>query len=237
VSRRLVWFVVSILVVLAVLLVADRGGVLIAQSAAQSRLADYGQFQSKPTVHIHGFPFLTQAARGKYRDVEIQSDAVSFGNVQSAQLDVHLDGVSLPLSKLSGGKVTSLPVDRVNGTVEISYAEVARLSQVKGLTLARAGNGVKVTGQVNLPVLGSVAISGTGTVGVASGSLRLDVTALDVGGAPVTGAALSAISAALGSAVVVPTLPYGLTIQSVQPTDTGLQITGGATDVTLTSSS
>jgi hypothetical protein len=132
--------------------------------------------------------------------------------------------------------VTSLPVATVSGRVVIGYADLPRLSNLAGLTFGHSGDRLDLSGQLTVPVLGSVSFSGSGTVTVVAGRLAVHVQTLDVGGVSASGPELSTISAAVGDAISIPTLPYGLKIDSVQVAPTGLVITGGAKGVTLTSS-
>jgi LmeA-like phospholipid-binding len=225
---------ILLLVLLVLLVVADRVALVVAERTTASKLAAYGQFEAKPSVHIGGFPFLTQAVRGSYDDVEIKSDAVTLGEVPRAKLDVRLRGAKIPLNKLSGGPVSSLPVDQVSGTVELTYADLARLSSVAGLTFGPAGRLLAVSGQVSLPVVGAISVHGTAAVAVQSDRVRVTVKSLDVGGVSASGPVLAAVSAAIADAIDIPPLPYGLKIQSVQVAGTGLVVTGGAEHITLT---
>jgi hypothetical protein len=234
--RKLVTrLVIPVIVVLVLLVILDRGSLALAQRSASSRLADYGQFQSKPAVKIHGFPFLTQAAKGKFDDVEVTSDSATVGAIKNAALDVHLHGVSIPVGKLVNGKVNSLPVDRVDGTVGITYAELARLSSVSGLTFTRSGDFVQITGTPKLTGSTTVGqVNALAAVSVVAGALHVTARSLKINGKDVTGATLAGVTGLLSSALVLPALPYGLKLKSVQATDTGLAVIGAAPKVVLT---
>jgi len=233
--RRALRILIPLAIVAGLLLILDRGSVAVAQRVSASRLGDYAQFQKKPTVRIHGFPFLTQVFSGSLDDVEVRSDSVSVGSVTDAKFDVHLRGASLPLSKLIGGKIASLPVDKVNGDVVLTYADLSRLSTVTGLTFARNGDFLQISGRPTVPGIGAVgAVNATAAVSVLSGGLRARITSLQIGGAAVTGTTLSVVSGLLASAIVIPPLPYGLKLDSVQLTEAGLRVIGSGTKVTLT---
>jgi hypothetical protein len=165
----------------------------------------------------------------------VTSDSVTVGDIKNAQLDVHLHGVSIPVGKLVHGKVNSLPVDRVDGTVNITYAELARLSSVTGLTFTHSGDFVQITGKPTLPVVGVVGqVNALASVSVVAGALHVTARSLKVNGQDVTGATLATVTGLLSSALVIPALPYGLKLKSVQATDTGLAIIGAAPTVVLT---
>jgi hypothetical protein len=225
---------VVLIFVVAVLLFLDRVSVYVAQNSVASKLTNYAQFDDKPTVRIGGFPFLTQVVQGKYDNVEVKSEAVTVGNVQKARFDVHLRGMSLPLSKAFGGHVDSVPVHQVQGTVELSYADLSRISEVPGLTFSRAGNSLRVTGSINVPVVGTIGpVSITASTAVVSGGLKIGVQALQIAGSTVAGATLSAVNDILDSAITLPRLPFGLNVTTVSVDDYGLVIHGAGTNVVL----
>jgi LmeA-like phospholipid-binding len=233
--RGLVKAAIAVVVLLALLVVADRVSLAVAESSAASKLANYGQFQSKPSVHIGGFPFLTQAIGGKYHDVEVKSSAVTVGVVQNAGFDVHLRGMQLPLGKAFGGQVDSVDVDHVEGTVVISYADLSRISRVSGLTFSRAGDSLRIAGTVNVAGLGTVGPVGvTASAAIVGGGLKIAVKSLQVAGSSVAGSTLALVNDTLSSALVLPTLPYGLKLSAVSVNDTGLVLHGLGTNVILT---
>ena len=51
---------------------ADRSIAALAERAASTYLAE--PFGQPPTVRVHATPFVTQALRGRYRDVEVAAD-------------------------------------------------------------------------------------------------------------------------------------------------------------------
>ena len=62
-----------VLVVLAALLVvADRVGVVVAENRLAGQIQQQLVLDSKPDVSIHGIPFLTQAIRGRYKDIRVE---------------------------------------------------------------------------------------------------------------------------------------------------------------------
>jgi len=124
-----------VLVVLAALLVAaDRVGVVVAQNRLASQIQQQLNLDRKPDVSIRGIPFLTQAISGTYKDIRVQLPDVDAGDVQNVAIDARLQGTHVPLSDAVGGNVGQIPVDRISGTLLIPYDELAKASGISGLT-------------------------------------------------------------------------------------------------------
>jgi LmeA-like phospholipid-binding len=208
--RARVW--IGVLVGLVVLLIAaDRLGALVARSAAQQRLSQQAAFEGTPTVKINGIPFLTQAVRGVYRDVEVSGQLNQIGQIRTSALDVHLHGAHLPLGDVIRRDVKSVPVDNVAGTLTIPYPEVARLSEIPNLTITPQGSQLRATATTSLPVIGDdVTVTGVGVVTLVDGQIKIELTKVDAGPVGIPAALLPAVSSALSALIPLPTLPYGL---------------------------
>ncbi|MCL2780896.1 MAG: DUF2993 domain-containing protein [Actinomycetia bacterium] len=235
--RRRLWLTVLIAFV-ALLVAADRVGVLVAQRAAASKLAGYAQFADRPSVRIHGVPFLTQVIGGKYDDVAVRADAVRVGALGTAKLDVRLHGLRLSASELIHRKVDQLRVDRVTGTVTWPYQQVAAHAGIAGLTLAPVDGGVAVTASVTVPGFGALTVSGSGQFAVVDGSLRLtvrDVRSATSGALP--SALAGQLAGALNATIPLPALPYGLRVAGVTAGPDGLAVSGAGANVLLSADS
>jgi hypothetical protein len=222
-------------VVLAGLLVgADRLGLLLAEHVAQNKLANYTEAGTKPQVSVHGFPFLTQAIRGKYSDIEVTSSNLQVGDFTSADLDVHLRGAHLPLGTVLGGNLKELPVDRVDGTVTLPYDELAKLSKIPGLTLTAQGDQVRAAATVSIPGIGvGLPVAGLGSLRLNGQAVDLSVSRLTVAGVAVPASVLDQVTNTLKAGIPLPSLPYGLTIGSAATGPDGLVVSGSGTNVTL----
>ena len=231
--RTRVWL--GILVGLIVLLIAaDRLGSLAARSAAQERLAQDAPFRSTPTVKINGVPFLTQAVRGVYRDVEVSGDLNQIGQIQTSSLDVHLHGVHVPLTDVIRRDVQTVPVDDVAGTLTIPYSEVARLSKISNLTITPEGSKLRATATATLPVLGNdVTVTGVGVITLVDGQIKIELTKLNAGPVTIPAALLPTVSSALSAQIPLPTLPYGLHLTEITTGSDGLHVAGAGSDLVL----
>jgi len=237
----------ALLIVLAVLIglfvIADRVSLRMAQNEVRDQVLRHAAWDGGRTeVRIGGFPFLTQVARGDYREIEVRAEGVTIDDVPDVTLAATLHGVHLSISDLRSRDVSSLPVDRIDGYAEVAYAAVAdRIAEAgRNVGIAEVGlRGTRGTLQlaVQLEVMGQQ-ISGvaTGALAVSDGALHLSATGLEVdGSAPqwLSDAALAALNAVLTQVSVMPTLPYGLRLTSVSLTDDGIRAEASAVDVTL----
>lgn len=235
--RRKGWaWLVAVVAVVALIVLADRVGVVVAQKRAESKLAGYAQFRERPTVRIHGVPFVTQVVRGRYDDIEVLGPLVRFGGFSVANLDVHLRGAHLPLSTLVGGDISQLPVDRAEGQVVVPYAELAARVPVAGVTLHGDDQGAAASADIPVPLTGqTVHASGRVAVALAGDQVRITVTHLDLGGATVPQSVLDLIQQQLTATVPIPQLPLNLRVTGLRTSRDGLVVTGAGDHVVLRS--
>jgi LmeA-like phospholipid-binding len=227
--RRLV---VVVVVLLALLAVVDRVGVLVAQSVLASQVRDQLELDQTPDVSIRGIPFLTQAVRGNYRDVRVQLPDVDAGSLQNIAVDARLQGVKVPLSDAIRRQIDQVPVDRISGTLDVRYDELARASGISGLKITRAGDSLKLTGSVR--VLGrQLDASAVGRVEVRGNDLEINAEQAEVAGVPVPKVALDAAARLLSFKVSPTNLPLSLRITSVDIGDDALFVSAVSDDVVL----
>ena len=134
--RRLL---IALVVLAALLVVADRVGVVLAQRALANQIRTELQLDQTPEVSIRGVPFLTQALSGSYREVRVKLPDVDSGALQNIGVDAKLVGVRAPLGDVLRRQLDEVPVDRITGDLTIGYAELARASGIAGLRITRDG--------------------------------------------------------------------------------------------------
>ena len=222
-----------VLVVLAALLVAaDRVGVVVAQNRLASEIQQQLDLDAKPDVSIRGIPFLTQAIRGTYKDIRVQLPDVDAGDVQDLSVNARLQGAHVSLSDALGGNVDRIPVDQISGTLLIPYDQLARASGISGLTITREGDSLRLTGSVQ--VLGrSIQAEAVGRVEVNDGRIAINAEQAKVAGIPVPTAVLDEAARLLSFRVQPQNLPLNLRITAVHLTDTGLLVDAVSDDVVL----
>jgi hypothetical protein len=223
-----------VLAVLAIaLVVADRALAREAQRRASLYLT--APLGAPARVRVHGSPFLTQAVRGRYRDVEVRAHDLAIGVLRTTSLQAHLANAYLPLRHLIGRRVRELPVEHVHGYLLIPYAELARVSPVPGLRFFYREDTVVATARLPVPGLGQAAgVTGEAVASLgAEGTVLVRVRNIAVAGFSVPSIVVNQLAPALAFGVPLPPLPYGLRIEQLTPTEHGLRVAGSAQAVVL----
>ncbi len=224
--------VVAVVVVLGLLVAADRVGVAVADRVLAREIRSQLALDQTPDVGIRGIPFLTQALRGKYSDVRVTIPDVDSGTVQNIVVDARLQGVRVPLGDVLRRRIDEVLVDRITGDLTVRYEELARASGISDLRIAREGDAVRLTGSVR--VLGrQVGASATGRVEVSGNDIVINADRAVVDGAPVPEAALDAAARLLSFRVSPRGLPLSLQITAVNVEDGGLRVSAVSEDAVL----
>lgn len=223
--------VVAVLAVLALSLVlADRSCATLAERKASEYLAE--PFGYPPSVRVHGTPFLTQALRGRYGDIEVSGGGLQVGEMAGATLEAHLFNAILPPRELLGGRTTELPVERVEGRIVLPYGEVARVSRIPGLTLTYERQRLIASASLPVPGINQIArVSGHAALSVVEGAVWLRVRGLSVAGIGLPSLVVKQLMPSLNVPIPLPALPYGLRLDELRPVQSGLVVCGSAQDV------
>ena len=218
--KRALLGVLLLLGLLAV--VADRVAEQVAEGVIARQLrADLG---TTPSVEIGGFPFLTQALRGRYGEIRVSAETLERGDVAVQDFTATLRGAQVPLSSVLEGSLDEVPVDRLEGGGLVTWAELEAAAGDR-LRLGAAGEQVRITGTV--PVLGQEVEAGALADATVQGQdLQLRATEVTVDGQPVSGVLGQAVVGALSVSYPVPELPYGLELRDVDITPEGVVATG-----------
>jgi hypothetical protein len=181
-------------------------------------------------VRVHGEPFLTQALRGRYREVEVTASDVQLGSFAGVWLQAHLINALLPLQNLLGGRADELPVEHVHAQLVFPYEELARVSRVPGLRFTFRDERLIATASLPIPGFGQLAqVSGEAVATISEGGgIWLRVRNVAVAGISVPSVVLNQLIPALAFPVPLPPLPYGLRLEALTPTPEGLQLYGSA---------
>jgi hypothetical protein len=126
-GRRWKILVALLLVLAALLVAADFTFAAIGEYQVSKKMRTELKLADDPSVTIHGFPFMLQAARGDYQDIEIEANGIPIGDtLRDLQVNAHLYDVKVPLSELVSGSAHSVLISQVEGQVKISAADVNR---------------------------------------------------------------------------------------------------------------
>ena len=218
-----------LVVLVLLLLLADRGAAVLAGRALGEQIRVNQNLDRAPDVSFAGFPFLTQAVAGTYEQVDAHFTEVHGGQGLSVQnLDVTMHGVHVPLAAAISGDLQEVTVDSTEADGTITFAGLREAanrrlpSGAKGLTMAADGpDTVKFSGTYPTS-LGNIELAGKIKIEAADGTVRLSVQPESLERVPA--GIRDDIAALLQRAVVVPQLPLGLRIESVQVTAAGIKL-------------
>ncbi|MFI7021338.1 DUF2993 domain-containing protein [Micromonospora sp. NPDC049900] len=243
--KVLIGFVVLLLVLVGLLVIADRVAANVAERTiadeVRQQVAQQGAQSAPPEVEVGGFPFLNQVLDGRYeritirlRDVQgsVQGDAVALPS-----LDVDARNVRASLDTLRTGQ-GDVVAETVNGTGTISYQSLAALLDRDGLALAEQDGKLAVTAP--LEVLGQrLTVTGIAEIVVGEqGQIALRFDDLNAEGLPNVAIArtlLNNFARSISVDVPLPELPFQLTVREVVPRPEGLTVTADARDVPINS--
>ena len=230
--RRLVALGLVLLVLL--LTVLDRVAAHLAATEMASQVQKSQHLPTRPRTSVGGFPFLTQVVMGDYQDIGLGIHRVAVSGLCVDDIDVHAKGVRLPLTKLLGGKVTSVRIDQISGAVHLTYADLnAYLAKQPGnLQLAAAGGGLRVSAPVDVPFLGRFDVFGDVRASVQNNRLTISPTSLGVVGLGSVAIPTGAVQA-LTAVVPLDGLPMNLRLTSATVSSAGVAITAQASQLDL----
>ncbi|MEV0247158.1 DUF2993 domain-containing protein [Nocardia sp. NPDC050712] len=218
------------IVVLGILLVAgDRVAVVLAQNEIGRKVAAEYNLTPDPSVGIGGFPFLTQAVEGRYRNVDVLVGEWSDQDITVRDLDVRLTDVSAPLGDLVGGDTSNLVAATATATGVVPYDTVKGFAPEGVRTISNSPEGLRVTGTFSVE---GIPVPGTVVVTVAPTAEGFQVTPVSVqaaAGGPTIPLAL--LRSSLTFTVPLQRLPLGARLTAITPSADGLLVTAVAQDV------
>ncbi len=228
--RRLV---IALALLAGLLVLADRGLAYTSGNAAAREIKLHEGLHEEPDVTFRGFPFVTQAVRGKFGSVDITARDVERGGVRFDRIDARLEGVHINFSKALRGKVVAVPINQGEATVRLRYADLADYLSTKpgNIRLVVRGAQTFVTSSFGVPNVGSVEVEGTPSVTVTSTSVRVVVSNVHVSVGSVRLTAAQSLSAAARASFTIPfkDLPFGIAVKSAELTPTALVVRASAT--------
>lgn len=217
----------SVIVLLIVLVIADRVGNAVAENDFANQAQQAG-LPVRPSVTITGFPFLTQLLQRDFRQVDFSARNVPAGPLEISSITATATGVHVN-SSFNGAVV-----DHITGSGLVTFAALAN-----GATGSSGGSG-SGSGPGGSGLV-SVTAAGPDKVRLSAGPVSEEATVVRT--APSTigvhvvndGDLLSGILSAFGSfSFTVPELPAGMQITGVSVTSRGLVISFGASHAPLT---
>jgi hypothetical protein len=217
--RRSVISAFVLIVLAALLLIADRVGNLIAENDMANQFMSNG-FPVKPSVNIEGFPFLTQVAQRDFRKVDISASNVPAGPVTINSLKATLTGMHLS-SSWNGATI-----DKISATAFVSFGALASAGGLGGTGITASQDGadkLKITASLAGLVSSSVEASIKQT-----GPRQITIRVLNTGGLSSLLSSFSSYTFSLPAGV-----PPSLRITGLTLNPAGLTLSAGATDATF----
>lgn len=208
---------ITVIVVLALLAVADRVANAIAENQMASQIQSSG-FPAKPNVTIQGFPFFTQLLAKDFKTVDISASNVTEGPLVIASVQATLHGIHI------NGSFSGATIDSITGSALVNFTALANAGGVpQGVTLTADGPN-QVKANVTVGPLSDTAVAQI----TQTGTSQINVKVVDAGGIPT-----SLLGNLANFTVTVPKLPAGMVIQSVSVTQQGVLITIAGHNTTL----
>jgi hypothetical protein len=235
-------FIVFVIVLGVLLFVTDRVVCGVAQRQIAAKIQSTEGLAERPSVKVHGFPFLTQALGGRYQRIDADAADLSVQDGVSVDtLHVELRGVQVKLGDVMGGQVPATPVDSAVATATMGYPsldEVAKANLPDQALTVKFGPG-EAQGQSNLlAVTGDYRGSGLklqfqaqARVAVRNGKLVVSLlpSTLESLPRPVR----TQLVALVGDGYQIPPLPFGFKAKSLTVGPTAITFQATATSVRL----
>lgn len=226
--RRGTKWIIALVILLGLLVGADRVALVVAQDQLASRIQSSQHLSQKPDVSISGFPFLTQVIARDFPHATVDIHGLKANTLTITDLHADLHGVHV-----SSG-FNSATVDTLDATAELSYTDIGKaLSselnvsgvQVGTVQVTKAGaHSVKATYQllgVDISATVNVTLSGANTLEFRSASFDTPLSDLGVGPKDFD------VKYNLGA------LPFGIDLTGLTFTDNEVQIVAHGTHVDL----
>jgi hypothetical protein len=226
----------KLLVAVVVLVLLGAGADFAAARIFEDRVTDALQREydlgRRPVVQVRDVPFLPHLATGRFSTIDLAATDASARGINAAQLQLTLRGVTVPREVMLGepGRVT---VDRADGTIELTEAEVNRLlaDRLQGGRLAVEEDGVRV--RAPLTFLGqSLEAIVAGRLGARGGQVTFTPEEVRLDGQGRLDPALEdQLASQLTFQVPLPELPAGVRLERVETRPGVVVLSGRAAGV------
>jgi len=220
---------VAAIVLAALLVAADRIGLLVAERAAADTLQQSQHLQRRPDVSIGGFPFLTQLATGTFDSIHVTADdlTVADGNTQLlvAKLDVTLQHVHVSRDFRSA---------RSESSTAVALVRYSDLSHTLGTQVSYAGAGrIGASAAVGVVPGVTVPAAATAAIRVQGDALVFQDVQVSLAGQAVPPGLSSYFTGLFGNAISLRGLPFGVRVHSVTAAADGVTVTLTAPGLTF----
>ena len=226
----------KLLIAVVVLVLLGAGADFAAARIFEDRVTEALQREydlgRRPVVQVRDVPFLPRLATGRFSTIDVAATDATARGINAAQLKLTLHGVQVPREVMLGepGRIT---VDRADGTIELTEAELNRLlaDRLQGGELVIKEDGVEVRSQVQL--LGqSLDALVTGELGARGGGVTFTPTQVRLGEqGRLDPAEENLLSSRFTFRVPLPELPAGVRLERVDTRPGTVVLSGRAAGV------
>jgi hypothetical protein len=223
----------KLLIAAVVLVLLGAGADFAAARIFEDRVTDALQREydlgRRPVVQVRDVPFLPHLATGRFSTIDVAATDATAKGVNAAELQLTLHGVRVPREVMLGepGRVT---VERADGTIELTEAEVNRLlaDRLQGGSLAIEEDGVEV--RVDLALVGQALVKGK--LGARDGAVTFTPDQIQLGEqGRLDPAAEDLLSDRFTFQVPLPELPAGVRLERVETRPGTVVLSGRAASV------
>lgn len=223
---------------LVVLLVLLLGGLFVADLLVKRRAeteiakevaANY-RLVKQPSVDIGGFPFLSQAIGGTYDQISVGIGDYTQQGVTVRDVNIRLDDLNAPLGDLVNGNRSNITARTATASAVIPYSYVQQATAARGVTrVAHNSGNLQLEGVfpfmgVQAPVTVIVSLKPT-RAGVVVTPQSVSTSGVQI--------PIALVQQQLTYTIPLTGLPMGSRLTKVEPTDSGIKITGQADNVNL----
>ncbi|WP_369034988.1 LmeA family phospholipid-binding protein [Streptomyces adonidis] len=213
-GRRMIIAAASLVVLLIGAVAVDRIAAARAESRTGQAFQDGMGTADRPSVHVSGFPVLTQLAEGRLDHVDLTAhDIPANGTTRPlsvTRLTVGLDGLK------TSGSADEAHARSVRATAYLSYADV---SNALGVEVSQGDDPDRINVTASLPLVGDVTVSAA--VSAATGN-RIAFTDVRAEQGELIPPLKCLLDKALDEPVPLRNIPQGLQLRSVTTTEGGI---------------
>jgi len=225
----------KLLIAVVVLVLLGAGADFAAARIFEDRVTEALQREydlgKRPVVQVRDVPFLPRLATGRFSTIDVAATDATARGVNAAQLKLTLHGVRVPREVMLG-EPGAITVDRADGTIELTEAEVNRLlaDRLQGGSVAIKEDGVEVRSQVE--VLGQpLEALVTGELGAREGEVTFTPSGIRLGEQVLDPSAEDLLASRFTFQVPLPDLPAGVRLERVDTRPGTLVLSGRAAAV------
>jgi len=206
---------------------SDYGVRVYAESQTAQAFQDATGAATAPEVHIRGFPFLTQIARGTLDQVDISAKQIPAGTdspVPISKLDAHMTKLkrSSDANTAHAGSATA--------TAFISYQD---LTSALGLDVKEGSAPGQITATLSVPLAGDISVNAELTKG---GPTTIAFKVLGISADNLPESLRNSINKTFQKKIPLQNLPQGLTLDRISTESSGISVKLSGHDVTFKTS-